>query len=241
MNAATFIRPPEARAPDVRPPDVCPSDARPIMLRRAVDGEQGRARWSPALGVRRIWKVSGEQVVFESAASLRPGDVVELGVANARFQQGRVVWVRNGLCSCRIDVSGRLLTCLRDAIERCRHDAMPTALPGPVHDDGDDGDVARDAEDDGREADDAAVGADDALPGEAGDFARFLCACRRQQQLTRMDLARRLAVSKVTVWKWETGKALPRARRIRPLAETLAMSERALRERIRAATLDREA
>lgn len=198
MNAATFIQPP---------------DVRTIRVRRARDGEDGRPGWFPALRVRRIWKVSCGHVVFESAATLRPGDVVGLGVDNAEFQRGRVVWVRNDLCSCRIDPSGRLLACLRDEVERCRLD---TVLIGELP---------------------AAPETDDRVRDEPGGFAAFLRASRKRQRLTRMDLARRLGVSKVTIWKWETGKALPRTRRVLPLAEALAVSEKVLHQQICAAAM----
>lgn len=56
---------------------------------------------------------------------------------------------------------------------------------------------------------------------------------RRAKGLTQVDLAERLGVSVPTVQRWETG-ALPRARQVPRLAETLGVDpaelDRALRD-----------
>ena len=53
------------------------------------------------------------------------------------------------------------------------------------------------------------------------EFGQQLRSLREAQGLSVRALAELVGVSKVTVWKWEKGDSLPRARLIMPLAKAL--------------------
>lgn len=66
--------------------------------------------------------------------------------------------------------------------------------------------------------------------GEApSEFAQQLRSLRQAHGLTVRALAHLIGVSKVTIWKWEKGDTLPRARMIGPLARALRVAPDQLR------------
>lgn len=42
---------------------------------------------------------------------------------------------------------------------------------------------------------------------------------RERQGITREELSKKLDVSTVTIWRWETGQAYPRANELRKIAD----------------------
>jgi len=56
-------------------------------------------------------------------------------------------------------------------------------------------------------------------------FGQLLKQARLARSLSLEQVARRLGVSKVSVWSWEKGKVRPRKQMLRPLSEALEISE----------------
>lgn len=61
-----------------------------------------------------------------------------------------------------------------------------------------------------------------AKSGRRDTFGRRLRRLREECGFRQSDLAREIGVSKVTLWKWETDQALPRARSLERLDEVLS-------------------
>lgn len=53
---------------------------------------------------------------------------------------------------------------------------------------------------------------------------RFIAQCRKEKNMTQRELAEILGISDKTISKWETGKGLPEAGYMVPLAEALGIS-----------------
>ena len=56
--------------------------------------------------------------------------------------------------------------------------------------------------------------------------ADLLIAARKQSGLTQAQMAKLLEVSSLTIWKWESGGAAPRASRVPQILQRLALGKR---------------
>lgn len=66
-------------------------------------------------------------------------------------------------------------------------------------------------------------------PGARANVPRRIARLRREQGLTRAELAERAGISTPSLWAWETGRATPRRTSLLALSRALGISEQELR------------
>lgn len=149
-----------------------------------------------------IHNISVTGLLLQTEASLVQGESIDVELPHAGKTRARVVWS-----------SGRFHGCA--FVAPISHAALSAAqLQGAPH-----ADRAEPVQPVAIEGENAA-----ATPVLAEEtLGERIVALRKQQGLTLTELARRLAVSKPTVWAWEQGKARPIDSRLPALAEALGV------------------
>lgn len=146
-----------------------------------------------------IHNLSASGALLESATPLEPGETIAIDLPEAGEVPAEVVWASGRLFGCAF-LTPVSQAVLSAAQLRSAVGASPELTS-----------ATRIA---GRSA--AAV------------LGSRIQALRRERGLTLSELARRLGVSKPTVWAWEQGKARPVDSRIAPLAEVLGVDAQTL-------------
>lgn len=149
-----------------------------------------------------IHNISVTGLLLQTAASLAQGESIDVELPHAGKTRARVMWS-----------SGRFHGCAFAA--PISHAALSAAqLRGAPH-----AGQVEPVQPVETEEDNAG-----ATPAIAADtLGDRIIALRKQQGMTLTELARRLAVSKPTVWAWEQGKAKPIDSRLPALAEALGV------------------
>lgn len=147
-----------------------------------------------------IHNISATGLLLETAAPLIEGELIDIDLPDVGMTRAQVVWSSGNLHGCAFSapISSATLSAaqLRSAV------TLPH-LQSPVVGFGDGGSGDRGAE---------------------TGFALRLQRLRKSRGLTLSDLARKLGVSKPTVWAWEQGKARPVEARLAGLADALGVS-----------------
>jgi len=147
-----------------------------------------------------IHNLSETGVLLASSASLAVGEKIAIDLPDLERISAKVVWTSDNLFGCEFD-----RPVPRAAVSAAQLRSEPDArLP--------------------------ARGESEARaqfePVEA--FGERLKRLRKQSGLTLVEFARRVNVSRPTVWSWEAGKSSPRESKVRALLDVLNVSEREL-------------
>jgi transcriptional regulator with XRE-family HTH domain len=170
----------------------------PRQPRRAVRLE-ARGTTAAGEGSVTVHNLSASGALLESAARLEIGETIAIDLPEAGEVPAEVVWTNGRLFGCAF-LEPVSQAVLSAAQLRSTVGASPDLAPA--------------ARLGGRSA--AAV------------LGSRIQALRRERGLTLSELARRLGVSKPTVWAWEQGKARPVDSRIVPLAGVLGVDAETL-------------
>ena len=147
-----------------------------------------------------IHNISATGLLLETGAPLIEGELLDVDLPDVGMTRAQVIWSSGNLhgCAFAAPVSPATLSATQ----------LRSAVPLPH------------LQSPGR-------GMGEGFGGDRGTetgFALRLQRLRKSRGLTLSDLARKLGVSKPTVWAWEQGKARPVEARLAGLAEALGVS-----------------
>lgn len=149
-----------------------------------------------------IHNISVTGLLLQTAASLAQGETIDVELPHVGRTRARVVWSSGGFHGCAF-----VSPITHAALSAAQLRGAPAVTPMDWHESS------------------TAVGEQaGALPDVAEEtLGSRIITLRKQQGLTLTELARRLNVSKPTVWAWEQGKAKPIDSRLPALAEALGV------------------
>ena len=149
-----------------------------------------------------IHNLSESGALLESATKLNVGERIVIDLPDLERVSAQVVWASDDLFGCAFDHPVP-----RAAVSAAQLRSAPGTNPGmSLATEAGDGPLAE--------------------PGEP--FGARLKRLRKQSGLSLVEFARRVNVSRPTVWSWEASKSLPRESKVPALLDVLGVSEREL-------------
>ena len=148
-----------------------------------------------------IHNLSSTGLLLESAMQLAIGDRIVVDLPEAAGRTAKVAWSGGQFFGCAFDSP-----LSASAISAAKLRSVPMI---PLEQSRDDGTT---------EGDKASVAA----------FGTRLKRLRKEKGLTLVELARRMNVSRPTIWAWEASKSTPRPSKLKALPEALGITENEL-------------
>lgn len=150
-----------------------------------------------------VLNLSETGLLVQSSASLKVGQPIEVDIPHAGQRSATVVWDNGQLFGCQFDEP-----ITRAAVSAAQLQSIPARTTTEVV-----------VETPAAQSDTIA-----AAMGEES-FGKRLKRLRTEKKITLIGLARRVNVSKPTLWKWEKDDVRPRARYLAPLAQALGVTQ----------------
>lgn len=150
-----------------------------------------------------VLNLSETGLLVQSSAALKVGQPIEVDIPHAGQRSATVVWDNGQLFGCQFDEP-----ITRAAVSAAQLQSIPVRTKTDV---GADTPLAQ--------PDTVAT----VIAEES--FGKRLKRLRTERKITLIGLARRVKVSKPTLWKWEKDDVRPRARYLAPLAQALEVTQ----------------
>jgi transcriptional regulator with XRE-family HTH domain len=163
---------------------------------------QGASRAGRATDVI-VKNLSATGMLLETSAELALGDKIAIDLPETGKATAKVVWTSTNLAGCKFEKP--LSTA---ALSAAQLRGEPNAMPAET----------------GRESTASKTPAPGALPSNR------IRQLRKAKGMSLADFARKMNVSRPTVWAWESGKSSPRPAKRRLMLEVLGVAENDLNE-----------
>jgi transcriptional regulator with XRE-family HTH domain len=159
-----------------------------------------------------VRNLSATGLLIETAAALQVGDEFEVDLPETPRAMAKVVWAGDSLFGCAFD---RPLPDSAISAARLRSEPESAFDKSPAESD-----------------------IDIHEPAEK-HWGQRLRRLRQERGFSVVDFARRMKVSRPTVWSWEAGKSLPRASKHQLLLDVLGVTDDELQGRAGPAAIER--
>lgn len=150
-----------------------------------------------------VLNLSETGLLVQSSAALKVGQPIEVDIPHAGQRAATVVWDNGQLFGCQFDqpISRAAVSAAQLQSIPVRTRAEPAEIASPAETEPN-----------------ADIHADET-------FGARLRRLRIERKITLIGLARRVSVSKPTMWKWEKDEVRPRTRYLAPLAQALGVTQ----------------